>query len=77
MPSDFVTDQMEEALTALQAVKPFDYDAAYGVAYRGIAWIDPRNLPAGAELIYGRSLALNLWTRRMTDTNRLRAEARS
>lgn len=64
----FVTHEMELALTRLQTVEPFDFDAAYGAAYTGIHGLDPRRNEHAAELIYGRSLALQLWARRQSAT---------
>lgn len=69
---DFVTEHMEVGLLALQTVAPFDYPAAYNAAYSGIHGLDPRNFPIHADLIYGRSLALSVWTNRQTATLNLR-----
>lgn len=64
----FTTDQMEQALRALQRVRSFDFNAAYEAAYGGISGIDPRTSDAAAALIYGRSLAFRVWARRCTLT---------
>jgi hypothetical protein len=69
---DFVTEQMELGLLALQTVQPFDFGGAYLAAYCGISAIDPRRVPAAADLIYGRSLALNVWSKRQTATLNVR-----
>lgn len=66
--------QLEQGLVGLQTVAPFDYPGAHAAAFQGCNAWRPYRDRYDAAWFQGRTLALDLWTRRMSATVDARQE---